>query len=326
MFPDVLMLTIDDNANTGWRFFKCVQHLGLKALFFKGSVHPFLYPEQGIIHPSIAALPKNLITRARDLAPVAEYSKAIHYFHSTFIDTGVKRDNKRIIMQHGGANYRVNHEGVNKVFNNIVDYTIVQMPDLAGLGAKNEHLIYFPVDTEFIKPKIRLHDEIRIGHFPSNPHIKGSSSISTIVNEFMDKYKFGYGYSDGYRQKLPWLLALERMQRFDVIIETFSMKAQGLKYGEWGNTALEAAAMGKLVITNSLGIDMYKESYGVDNCPLLIANTEDQLREKIEYVLTASRSTLEKHMTDTRLWVEKYHSIPATAQRLWDKIYREIFS
>jgi hypothetical protein len=233
---------------------------------------------------------------------------------------------KKMVVNHGGGNYRVHHEVLNKLYNESMDAAIIQMPDLLGLGAKNEHLIYFPVDTNFIKPVFKVNDKPTIGHFSSQHTIKGSEAISDIVNEFKAKYDFRFVWTNGQRGGVtPWTENLIRMSQCDVIIETFAMTAQGNKYGEWGNTALEAAALGKLVITNSLGYETYLEEYKVDYCPLLIANTEDQLKEHIEYVLTAPQATLDKHRREMRLWAEKYHSIPTTADRLWEKVYKEFF-
>ena len=54
--PEVLMLARDDWANTGWRFFKCIQSLGIDILALKGNFHRMAYPEQIPIHPVLAAV------------------------------------------------------------------------------------------------------------------------------------------------------------------------------------------------------------------------------------------------------------------------------
>ena len=326
---DVLMLAKWDHSNTGWKFFKCLQYLGLNVLFFKGQMHPFMYPEQGVIHPIIAKKMNNsIIQDFPEFHQMANHAKVIHFVASTLMGCGVDLKKKHTVMNHNGANYRLRHESVNPIYNELIDAYVVQMPDLMGLGAKNEHLIYFPVDTDFIKPNFTLNEKRIIGHFPSMPTYKGTPTITKILNEFKSRHKFIYASTDGTMEGFfPWSENLIRMSQCDAIVEVFSPTAQdGRAYGQWGNTAFEAAALGKLVITNSFKQAMYLEEYGMTDCPLLIANTEDEIRERVEYVLTASPETIQKHKQQMRLWVEKYHSIPATADRLWEKIYKDFFN
>jgi len=113
------------------------------------------------------------------------------------------------------------------------------------------------------------------------------------------------------------------MRKCDVIIETIQPELRGKPFGEWGNTALEASALGKIVITNSIRQDIYIKEY--DNMPpLFIANDGDMLEQRIKEICDMDEKVI-KGMKQIHLnWVEKYHSIPATAKRLWDNVYSKL--
>jgi hypothetical protein len=120
-----------------------------------------------------------------------------------------------------------------------------------------------------------------------------------------------------------WTEHLKRVAYCDIIIETVAMEAQGHPFGEWGNQAIEAAALGQIVITNTQSAELYKEEYGPD-CALNIANNEDELQAQIMKFLSMSDDEILKEKQKTRAWAEKHHSMEATSKRLWDKIYRHL--
>lgn len=323
---DVLMMTSMDHANTGWRTMKCLQSLGLEVLFLKAHYHPFMYPEQGCIHPTLQKVfPGKAVfppPRVPELMKTAENARIIHYIASTFVDTGVNLKTKKVVMQHGGATYRVNHEAINKNLNPYITASAVQMPDLMGLGAKNEHLIYFSVDTEFLKPVYEQRgDRLLIGHFPSSSTYKGTGDFLEVISEFNE---FDYMGCDGSTlQIFMWLDVLKAMRECDIILDVLAPEAQGRKYGEWGNIAFEAAALGKIVITNSSNIDLYKKEYGCVPA-MRIANSKDEVERHLKELLSMTPMQRLNERQAAREWVEENHSIKATAQRYWDKIYKHI--
>ena len=90
----------------------------------------------------------------------------------------------------------------------------------------------------------------------------------------------------------------------------FNINQGKRKYGEWGITALEAAALGKIVVTNFLSIDRYKIEYG--DCPLVVCNTIDQLKDNIselskmskEEILEKKEENVSIRIKNTRLFLE----------------------
>jgi len=327
---DVLFITLDDNANTGWRFFKCAQMLGLKVMGFKGVYHSFLYPEQFLLHPELAKSWKSgretvvKLEGKSELQTMMEHARIIHFIASTCIFTDLNLLSKPIVMQHGGRTYRSAPKQLNELFNQFCDATIIQCPDLLNLGAHNEKLIYYPVDTNFIQPYFnRAGEKLVIGHFPSQPTDKGYEAVQSVIarlKEVTDKFEFRTIRPDG--GKLIWLDALERTNDCDLIVDVFAAKtAAGLDYGTWGNASIEAAALGKVVVTMSLYEDIYKEEYGEHS--LQIANTEDVLLDTLLKFVEMSDTELRTCKERSRAWVQEKHSMEVTAARLLP-VYKEV--
>lgn len=325
---DVLVLTFFDFSNTGWRFSKMIESLGFKVKMFKGRGHEFNYPIEAEVFEPLAKL-KPIFVRERpfvvycpELAPWVEEAKIIHFTSSTFVSTGVDLTNKKVVVNHGGTTYRNGANLVNALFNGFTDATIIQCPDLLGLGAKNEHLIYYPVQTDWLQPDYEKREKIVFGHFPSSPASKGTSMIIKVFRKLSEdpwaRDKFEYiGVTNAVKGGISWLENLDRIRKCDVIVETVCPVLRGRKFGEWGNQCLEASALGKIVITNTLSKELYKREYG-DFAPH-IANDEVELEARIREILEMGDLTEEKKKH--REWAVQNHSMEVTAERLWDKVY-----
>jgi hypothetical protein len=100
-------------------------------------------------------------------------------------------------------------------------------------------------------------------------------------------------------------------------IQNFQNKQ--LKYGEWGVSAIEAAALGKIVITHFLSHKKYEQVYGQHE--LCVANTPSDIAVHLESLLELSDDELLKRRKATRSWVEKFHSFKAVGTRLKEEIY-----
>lgn len=334
---DVLMLTRWDWANTGYRFYRCLKRLGLKVVFFKGEPHPFNYPEQAAIHPALrdgAVTSRHpIVVQAPELKPLLESAKVIHFLAGTFIETGADLSGKTCIIQYAGSTLRLEPEKVTDFFNPIVDMSLCQFPSLMGLGAKDETLMYYPVDTDEIRPNYMPEDvdHVRIGHFPSKPLNKGTALILGVIDELAQDPDIGPKFEyvgeralvKGRSDAVDWLDNLERMRGCDVIIETIQPVLRDRAFGEWGNTALEAAALGKVVITNSIHQALYQQEYG--ECALQIANDAESLKETLRRILSLKPIQLVELKARTRRWAEEKHGMAATANRLWSRVYSRYF-
>lgn len=322
---DVLMICHDDFANTMWRFWLCAKHLGLNAIAVKGVKHPFRYPYQAPLHPSlmnqpIASAPLTVLSPG--LEYLIESANVIHLFTSTYPMCAVRWKDHPVIVQHGGTFYRQHPKECNELFNQLAIKAIIQCPDLLGLGAKNETLIYYPVDTTMIQPDFsKKGDKLIVGHFPSNPKVKGSDAIMKAALECPVEYRGPDGKNDW--PLVPWAENLKRLKQCDVIIETLALEQNGKRFGEWGNTALEAAASGCIIISNCIHRDIYEKEYG--ELGIHVANDEDSLRYELVRLSALNDDDLMAEKKACRKWAEEKHSIPATAERLWNKIYSSFF-
>lgn len=323
---DVLFLTYDDNCNTGYRFWMCAKYLGLNAVMFKGKPHPFGYPMQAPLHPSLANKPmwsSPTTVPAGGIESLVHSAKVVHLIASFYPMAAINWQACNVIVQHGGTVYRQHPDECNNVFEQIgAQHTIIQCPDLLGLGAKNESWIYYPVDTVKLQPDFsrKNPEKLIIGHFPSNPAVKGTGLIRNVLYALDKKYPGKIDYLIGDNQ-VSWQANLDRMRRCDIIIEGCNA-AQGDKvYGEWANTALEASALGCAVVTHCLSKDKYEAEFG--QLGPIIANNAQELEQELSSLLEIDDITPIKKRC--RAWAENNHSIPVTANRLWDKVYKNFF-
>ena len=320
---DVLLLCYDDWANTGWKMFKTYRAMGLNVMGFKGRHHVFFYPEQLVVLPEITNTKKAL-----GLKELAEQSKVIHYVATTFIDTGIDLSEKFCAVNHGGKMYRHDPKAANELFNKFVDVSIIQTPDMLGLGAKNEKLVYFPVDTDFLKPVYRERKEVVVGHFPSHWQ-KGTDAITNVIRKIGEKHSFRYRTLRD--SQVVWLSAMGILKTVDVYIDQmlttvkYGNSQEERILGTWGNASMEAAAMGKIPISSALFVDTYRKEYGCDPA-VEVANSPQELQEVLERLITMPLDEFRAKQENARRWAVENHSFEATGKRLKERIYGDFFN
>jgi glycosyltransferase involved in cell wall biosynthesis len=309
----VLILAMNDWGGLGNLLTKSLCSVGVDAKFYVSGKTIYKHP---VI--SVSKVQARKFSQSCDI---------IQYMHSTKVPIGVNLSKKKFVVFHGGGKYRERYIEVCKQFNSMVECSLVQTYDLLGKGCKNEKWILPPMDTEQIKPVYKTEGKkIIVGHYPSSSKTKGSNNIQKIINNIRNKVPdFEYRYSD---KKVPWNKQMKRMSGVDIYIERLSFYTQGKsdkskwnKTGVWGMTALEAASLGKIVLTNFYGSDRYKEDYG--ECSLQIANSEDDMEKLLIKLLSIPKKDLLKLKRKTRKWAEDYHSFEVVGSRL-KKIYEEI--
>ena len=103
-----------------------------------------------------------------------------------------------------------------------------------------------------------------------------------------------------------------------VYIELFKPILEGNPYGSFGIQALEAAAMGKSVVTQNMNEDVYFNEYGF--CRLMLANNETDFKDIVELLDKSSPDEIKNLQEETRQWVVDNHSYKSTGLKLLKKI------
>ena len=311
----ILIVARSDWANMAYKYQESLRSVGVDAKAVTTS------------SPNLSCIPYHAETcRLEKIKGYARHAEIIQFMHSKYIPIGKDfKKTKRLFVFHGGSAYRRNPEQVNNIFNHIVEKSIIQTPDLLGLGAKNEVWVPACVDTDRLKPNYeRQGKKIIIGHFPSNAEVKTSEGINLVMKNLESKFgnKFEYIFSS---KRLNWEENMKRVSQCDIYIDACTpilktkKSPNGNTYGEWGVAAPEAAALGKVVISHMLNHKRYVQEFG--KCEIRVANSLKEIRKTITKLLKMSDEELIQIKKDTRLWVEKFHSYEFMGRRLRETVY-----
>lgn len=304
---NVLNLSQSDWAKFQYDNMLALRSVGVHCDSVTASKHQF-YKEQSEVIPDLVQL----------MERIGEYD-VIQFFHdnvSLFNCILPALKNKKVISYHTSSEYRKNHKYINAVMNPVVYRSVNAMPEFMGLGAKNPVYMVGAVDVDKLCPQERFPGPCWFGHYPSNPEVKGTQKIVDV----MDKLNCVFMHST---KLLPYDQQIERMRGCDVYIEMLTEKdGNGIPYGNFGITALEAAALGKVVITQLKHPEVYNEAYGF--CGLNIANSAEKLKRMVESLDNYSDDYLKGQQQVTREWVVKNHSYKATGEYFLRNVLSEI--
>lgn len=293
---DLILVCLNDWSNVGYILQRSLQSVGVDALALKRKSHGFNYPRQADLVPRPV------------LDSYVERTKSVIFMHSQFIDVPL-RQGQTISVFHGGTKYRKHPKAINRRFNPLVSATFIQTVDLLNLGAKNEVWLIPGVDYDSLPEPQRYKSGSRtFAHYPRGDY-KGTEGMLKAVSEAEEEITFEFDHS---KEFLSWPDHLSRMNRCDVYIDCLE------PCGEWGMTALEAASLGKVVITNFGGNSLYQETYGSHE--LLVANTPEEITERIFEVLSWSDSEVRSKQQATLEWARGTHSYEATGRRIADAL------
>ena len=329
----LLIITQDDWSNTAYRFNKSLNLIGYNSVLIKLNSHRFNYPEQGIIYKckknTLTTYPKriNIINNSSFLKNIIYGINNNILLHSS---TSIYINNKPIyklykshkyLVSHGGTSFRENTKLVDYYFKKITNKYIIQCPDLLGYTNVSEQLIYYPLDCNYIKPNYETNDILTIGHFPSSCNTKGTKNILNVINKLENdkdlRSMFKYiGIKENKDSKrVSWNDNLSRMKKCDIIIEGLNLKINDKIYGEWGNTCLEAAALGCIVCTHHLKLNDYIKYYNTKPS-IQICNDINTLYITLVKLIKMDKNDLLVLKKESRKWVEDYHSLEKTGERL----------
>lgn len=296
----VLSISTNDWANYSYDNSRALLAAGVNVVGLKNFNHSFGYEGQ---HPVVTR------EQMREEVSSGKYN-VLQIFNSDVTMLEFARGfSGKVVVYHTGSGYRMKYKTLNPQFNPVVHQSIIALGEFAGLGAKNEVYVSVAVDTDKIKAKIEEPlKRYTFLHCPSNPDVKGTNNILKMTKDIR-------GLSFRHDTKiLPHQKSIERMKQCDIYIELFKPKLGNDKYGSFGTTAVEAAALGKVVVTQNLSAHVYEKYYG--ECPLFLAVDEQDFVKKIQQLLRMKPEELLTLQQQHRNWAVEKHSYEATGQRL----------
>lgn len=290
----IRFISMTDWANVGYTLAESLKSIGVEAEALTRNAHRFEYPSQADV------------VSAEVLAKKASSANTVVFMHS-HLTHFPSRGNQKLAVFHGGSVYRNDSKQVNDRFNSIVDFSLIQTPELLGRGAKNEIWTIPPIDTDLLQPVYQRHSpDLAIAHHPSGKK-KGTEVIIASVVAVSGRNTFSIS-----RESTLWNENMKRVAKCDIYIESLKDDAHKV----WGISALEAAALGKVVVTNFKDeySDHYTEKFG--ECPFVIANSGQQLTAVLEKLISLSDTKLMELRKRTREWAVRVHGFRAIGKRL----------
>lgn len=300
----ILNLSYDDYANFAHENANALRSVDVDVSDLKRTKHPFGYANE------------SKIATTDQIQKAIQKADIIQIFHSdsTWLDYAYNLG-KRVFIYHTGTAYRMNPENLNNIFNGKVERCFTDQCEFIGLGMKNETYIATAIDTENIRPRLTNSGSPLFAHYPSNPGTKGTDKIREMLEHVFEGVSVGDDECFNISiDKLSHLDQLERMRNCFCYIELFAPTQNSRPYGCFGVTAFEAAALGRMVITNNTHKAVYENAYG--ECELIIANTEEEFVSNLIEIQHTEPAKLIEKMFSTRKWVEKNHSYKSTGEYL----------
>jgi len=294
----VLNVCRDDWANFSYDNSMALRSVGIDADAINVSAHAFSYDHQAKIEPDISKI----------CELIKDYD-VIQFFHDNMVFFNQIKSacaGKKLIVYHTSSYYRKCYASIDNIMDIYADKAVCAMPEFME-RCKHPRKIYMvgAVDTEALKPSYS-DVEFRFAHYPSNPDVKGSTNIFNMMEQMDIPYAVSYDIVPADEQ-------IERMRNCNVYIELFSMKdGMGSPYGNFGISALEAAALGKIVVTNCVHLEVYHKHYGFMG--LHITNTPPSFTDQIKILNGLNPAAIKAKQIKTRKWVVDNHSYQASGQ------------
>lgn len=283
-----LNLSVDDYANMSHENANALRSVGVHCDDFSINRHAFNYATQS-----------HKIHRDRIKDVVGNYD-CVQIFHSDerLLKHVLEGKPKKIVVYHSGTRYRQNHEYYNKLFKDYKQLT--DQTEFMKLG-KMSYIAPHTVLTSKLK---RQDGKLIIGHYPSNPSVKGTDGIEYVLNQFKEHFEIRVD-----RTKVSHEAQLKRMSECHVYIELFAPEQAGKQYGCFGVTAFEATGLGCHVITQNLNPKVYEDVYGA--CYFSLANDKESLYRALEELKDVDRNML---LTPAGFYIN--HNIESTGYKI----------
>jgi len=293
------VLNISSNDWANYSYYNCasLNAAGIDCIGLKLHPHSFGYKEQHeVITPN-------------EMAAIIRNGKfeIIQVFNSDWTMLNYLQGFKgKVVVYHTGTGYRNNSDKLNLKFNSVWK-SIIALSEFESLIKEKEYLSV-AVDTEKMQPEYtQVEKPYRFLHVPSHANVKGTEQIKKMFKQAKINIRCDVTRLD---HEASW----QRMRNCDIYVELFKPILDERPYGSFGTTAAEAAALGKIVVTQNLNAGLYENTYG--DCPLILAKDEHDFVKKINWLNGLPEKKIIDLQKKHREWAVNKHSFYATGQRL----------
>jgi hypothetical protein len=306
----ILCICYDDFANFMYDNVQAMRCAGMEVESCKLKSHAFGYANQVEVVDEQTMASR---LRVADLVIIYHSKRSVL---DLFLNNARPQQAKLIVF-HTGTPYRMDPEGMNAAYNPIVQLTLTDQCEFMHLGAKNIQYVATAIDKIDFDAKMEANVPYKIAHYPSSGDVKGTDYINEMMVKLLDKnlyHRYKYYWS---KDRVNHAENLQRMKLCDIYIELFALQqnigGNILQYGCYGVSAFEAAAMGKIVVTQNVFPAVYEKAYGCE-LPFILTHSENDFINKLGSLVQESNVQIRKRQSDTKEWVEKNHSYRATGE------------
>lgn len=286
------LLCASDWSNFGYNLERSLISNKIDVISYKLDPHPFGYEKQ------------TELIKVNEIKDKYKDCDVVILLHSDW-ELLTYLDNKLVIPYHTGTKYRQGYKEINEKFNSPI--SLIALPEFQFTAPEFKYLVG-AIDTDILQPTGVCSTPIKFGHYPSNKDVKGSNEIVSTMVQLPVSFNYSF-------ERVQYSEQIERLKAIDVYVELMASEQGGKPYGSFGITCLEAAALGKIVITQNLNDNgLYNDNYDIP--PLNFIKNKEDLRKIVLNLDNYSDSHILGQQMITRNWVVNNHSYEATGKRL----------
>lgn len=251
----------------------------------------------GAFNPIIGTLPKTL--------------KIVHHFCGTDVrQLDVAKEHNRLAVVKGKDNSESIRNHLKELATTSEHCTIMdeELRPHVEPFFKYVHIVPRMVNLDKFNPIYNGHKKLTVVHASTHAEVKGTQQIVEAVEKLKKKYDFNFWLVAGMRHDK----AMELYKKADIVVCQLMLDSYGV-------FAIEAMALGKVVITRLS--DEMAQTYP-ENPPLISAHPST-ITDMLENALIMSTETRHLIGKKARKYVEKHHSPDVVMSKLI-KVYEKL--
>lgn len=289
----VLNISRNDYANMSHENANALRSIGVHCEDYSYNRHTFVY------------LTESKPIDIQGLTAIFRTFDIIQIFHTDNELLKVVHSHPKVIIYHTGTRYRQQPKHYDEVFKH---YTILtdQCEFINGFN-----MLYIAPHTALRHVPKRIQEKLIVGHYPSNPEVKGTDAIIRMLEPFHNDFEIRID-----TKKVTHQQNLQRVSECHIYIELFAPTQGGNPYGCFGVSAFEATGLGCLVVTNNINPWAYESVYG--QSPFLTPNTEQKFVNTIKAL--RDRRTFDYAVDTMHSGFYLKHGIESTGKRILELI------